>query len=66
MLGAFASLLLTLGMLGLGVWALRRFAPGAARPAGGRLPLEVIRRVATGPKHGGHCSGLASGYWSSH
>jgi flagellar biosynthetic protein FliP len=52
MLGAFASLLFTLGMLGLGVWALRRFAPGAARPAGGRLPLEVIRRVATGPKHG--------------
>jgi len=52
MLGAFASLLFTLGMLGLGVWALRRFAPGGARPQGGGLPLEVIRRVATGPKQG--------------
>ncbi len=52
MLGALASLLFTIGMLALGVWALRRFAPGAARPGGGRLPLEVLRRVATGPKHG--------------
>jgi flagellar biosynthetic protein FliP len=52
MLGAFASLLFTLGMLGLGLWALRRFTPGGARPQAGRLPLEVLRRVATGPKHG--------------
>ncbi len=52
MLGAFASLLFTLGMLALGVWALKRFTPGGVRPQNSRLPLEVIRRIATGPKQG--------------
>jgi flagellar biosynthetic protein FliP len=51
MLSAAASLLVTLGLLALGLWALRRLTPGA-RPQVGGLPLEILRRVATGPKHG--------------
>jgi flagellar biosynthesis protein FliP len=51
MLSALASLLVTLGMLALGLWALRRFTPGGKPQALG-VPLEVLRRVGTGPKQG--------------
>ncbi len=51
MLGAFASLLVTLGALGLGLYLLRRMVPGA-RAQGTAIPLEVLRRISTGPKHG--------------
>ena len=51
MLPALASLLITLGALGGGLWLLRRFVPGA-RGGGTTIPLAVLRRVATGPKHG--------------
>ncbi len=51
MISALASLAITLGLLALGVWALRRLAPGAG-PGGPGVPLQVLRRVATGPKHG--------------
>ena len=51
MLPALASLLITLGALGGGLWLLRRFVPGA-RGGATTIPLAVLRRVATGPKHG--------------
>ena len=51
MLPALASLLITLGALGGGFWLLRRFVPGA-RGGSATIPLVVLRRVATGPKHG--------------
>ncbi len=51
MLGAFAALLVTLGCLGLSVWLLKRFTPGARGGAGG-VPLAVLRRIGTGPKQG--------------
>jgi flagellar biosynthesis protein FliP len=51
MLSAFASLSITLGLLALALWALRRFPPGA-RPRACAVPLEILRRVATGPKQG--------------
>ncbi|MEO8633736.1 MAG: flagellar type III secretion system pore protein FliP [Gemmatimonadales bacterium] len=51
MLTAMASLLITLGALGGGLWLLRRFVPGA-RSGAVSIPLNVLRRVATGPKHG--------------
>ncbi len=51
MLAALASLLVTLGALCGGLWLLRRFVPGA-RTGTGTIPLAVLRRVATGPKHG--------------
>jgi flagellar biosynthetic protein FliP len=47
----FGSLCLTLGALAGGVWLLRRM--GAVPAAGaGAMPLALLRRVATGPKHG--------------
>ena len=51
MLSAFGSLAITLGLLALALWALRRFTPGA-RPQVCAVPLEILRRVATGPKQG--------------
>ncbi len=51
MLPAVSSLLITLGALGGGLWLLRRFVPGA-RGGAVTIPLVVLRRVATGPKHG--------------
>jgi flagellar biosynthesis protein FliP len=51
MLSALASLLVTLGLLALGLWAVRRWVPGA-RPAPGGVPVELLRRVATGPRQG--------------
>jgi flagellar biosynthetic protein FliP len=51
MLAAMASLCITVGCLALGIWALRRFGPGAGAEAGG-LALEILRRVSVGPKQG--------------
>ncbi|MBP6669099.1 MAG: flagellar type III secretion system pore protein FliP [Gemmatimonadales bacterium] len=52
MLSAVASLLVTVGLLALGLWALRRFVPGAVRADGAAgLPFRLLRRLATGPKH---------------
>jgi flagellar biosynthetic protein FliP len=51
MLGAFGSLLITLGLLALALWLVRRWVPGA-RPMAGGLPLTLLRRVSTGPKQG--------------
>jgi flagellar biosynthesis protein FliP len=51
MLGAFGSLLITLGFLALALWLVRRWVPGA-RPMSGGIPLELLRRVSTGPKQG--------------
>ncbi len=52
MLGAAASLLVTLGLLALGLWALKRFVPGAATADGAvAVPFRLLRRVATGPRH---------------
>ena len=51
MLGAFGSLLITLGLLALALWLIRRWVPGA-RPMAGRVPLTLLRRVSTGPKQG--------------
>lgn len=52
MLGAFGSLLVTLGFLGLALWLVKRWVPGARFPGAGGIPLEVLRRVSTGPKQG--------------
>ncbi len=52
MLSAFSALLVTTGLLGLGLWALRRFTPGAVRADGAPgLAFRLLRRLATGPKH---------------
>ncbi len=51
MLGAFASLLVTLGALGLALYLLRRWVPGA-RATTCAVPMELLRRVCTGPKQG--------------
>ena len=52
MLSAVASLLVTVGLLALGLWALKRFVPGAVRADGAAgLPFRLLRRLATGPKH---------------
>ena len=51
MLGAFGSLLITLGLLALALWLIRRWVPGA-RPMAGGVPLTLLRRVSTGPKQG--------------
>ncbi|HSB52840.1 MAG TPA: flagellar biosynthetic protein FliO, partial [Gemmatimonadales bacterium] len=52
MLGALGSLLVTLGFLGLALWLVKRWVPGARLPGSGGIPLEVLRRVSTGPKQG--------------
>jgi flagellar biosynthetic protein FliP len=51
MLGAFTSMCITLGLLGLALYCVRRWVPGA-RPAGCAVPMELLRRVSTGPKQG--------------
>jgi len=51
MLGPFGSLLVTLGLLALALWLVRRWVPGA-RASACALPLELLRRVSTGPKQG--------------
>lgn len=54
MLGAVTALILTVGILLVGVHLLRRMKDGAgARHAGrGRVPLEIVQRVAIGPRQG--------------
>ncbi len=52
MVGALGSLLLTFGVLGLALALVRRWVPGARGARGNGLPLEVLRRVSTGPKQG--------------
>ena len=49
MLSGLGSLCVTLGLLALALWALRRLTPGA-RPEAGGVPLEILRRIGTGPK----------------
>ncbi len=51
MLGAFGSMLVTLGFLALALYLVRRWVPGA-RPSATGVPLELLRRVSTGPKQG--------------
>ena len=51
MLSALVALCFTFGSLALGLWLLRRFT-AAGGPPGGGVRLEILRRVATGPKHG--------------
>jgi flagellar biosynthetic protein FliP len=51
MLGAFASMCVTLGLLGLALYFVRRWVPGA-RPSRCTVPMELLRRVSTGPKQG--------------
>lgn len=51
MLGAFASMCVTLGFLGLALYLVRRWVPGA-RPGTCAVPMELLRRVSTGPKQG--------------
>ncbi len=51
MLGAFGSLLVTLGMLALALYLVRRWVPGARASATG-IPMELLRRVSIGPKQG--------------
>ena len=51
MLGAFTSMCVTLGLLGLALYLVRRWVPGA-RPSTCAVPLELLRRVSTGPKQG--------------
>jgi flagellar biosynthetic protein FliP len=51
MLSAIGSLCITLGLLALALWGLRRLTPGG-RADGGGVPLEILRRVGTGPKQG--------------
>ncbi len=48
-IGLFAVLALMIGGCGLGLWLLRRYAPGVL-PAGRGLPLRVLQRSALGPK----------------
>ncbi|HTS87705.1 MAG TPA: flagellar type III secretion system pore protein FliP [Gemmatimonadales bacterium] len=50
MLSVVASLAVTIGCLALGIWALRRWAPGGSGEAG--LAIEILRRVSLGPKQG--------------
>jgi flagellar biosynthetic protein FliP len=52
MLGALGSLLVTLGFLGLALWLVKRWVPGARFAGNGGIPLEILRRVSTGPKQG--------------
>ncbi len=51
MIGALASLLFTLGLLLLALHCLRRLS-GGPRARGAGVPLQVVRRIATGPKQG--------------
>jgi flagellar biosynthesis protein FliP len=51
MLGAFTSMCVTLGFLGLALYCVRRWVPGA-RPTNCAVPMELLRRVSTGPKQG--------------
>ena len=50
-LGIVAALAFILGLLALGVWLLKRYAPGAATSRG-RLPVEIVQRLPLGPKSG--------------
>jgi flagellar biosynthetic protein FliP len=50
MLGLFLSLGIVLGLFGLAMRALRRFAAVRGDPAA--LPMQVVRRVALGPRQG--------------
>lgn len=52
MLAAFGSLLVTLGALGLALWLVKRWVPGARTGNAGGLPLSVLRRISLGPKQG--------------
>ncbi len=50
MIGALA---LVLGVCGAAVWLLKRLpVAGAARPAGGGVPLRVLQRTTVGPRQG--------------
>jgi flagellar biosynthetic protein FliP len=49
--GIASTLAMVLGLFFVGVRLFRRFAPGAGR-AGRGLPVEVVQRVALGPKQG--------------
>jgi flagellar biosynthesis protein FliP len=51
MFGALAAFGFVLVLLGLALRALQRYAPGAAS-AGGSIRLEVLQRLALGPKQG--------------
>ncbi len=51
MLGAFTSMCVTLGLLGLALYCVRRWVPGA-RASSCAVPMELLRRVSTGPKQG--------------
>ncbi|MEP6571532.1 MAG: flagellar type III secretion system pore protein FliP [Gemmatimonadota bacterium] len=51
MLAAVASLIFTIGLLLLGLHFLRRLN-GRVTGQGRGVPLEIIRRIATGPRHG--------------
>lgn len=52
MLAAFGSLCVTLGALGLALWLVKRWVPGARTSGANGLPLDVLRRVSLGPKQG--------------
>lgn len=52
MLAAFGSLLVTLGALGLALWLVKRWVPGARHQGAGGLALDVLRRISLGPKQG--------------
>ena len=49
--GAVGALLLTLGMLALAIFLLKRIQPGGGHGARG-VPLQVLKRVSVGPKQG--------------
>src|SRR5215211_7231650 len=53
-LGVLAALAFVLGLGALALWALKRFGGGtlALRPSKSRVTVEVVQRVALGPKSG--------------
>jgi flagellar biosynthesis protein FliP len=52
MLGAIAAFGFVLALLGAALKLLQRFAPGGARTGGKGLRMEVVQRLALGPKQG--------------
>ena len=52
MLGVLGTLAFVLVLLGIALKLLRRFAPATTSGRGARFPLEVVQRLALGPKQG--------------
>ena len=52
--GVLAALAFVLGLGALALWALKRFSGGTLvlRGSRARVPIEVVQRVALGPKTG--------------